>query len=260
MGQAVLSLPVGSRHAKRGATGETMENRGSDQSNLLLRALPSGVLKQSNPREEFHPLRHVLFGSEKTPDSVYFPHVGAVASIVRSTASGQMIETGVIGAEGLVNVQTVLANISPSQNQAIVQNEGTFTAIEIERVRYLMEAHPPFRQALLDFVSLFLDQVTQHLVCNRLHPIEQRLSKWLLLMRDRVVSDELHLTQEFISYMLGVHRPGVSIAVSTLENDGLIRHRRNRIAIIDRDGLIARSCECFQPVHSRLKEFTKSFQ
>jgi CRP-like cAMP-binding protein len=106
---------------------------------------------------------------------------------------------------------------------------------------------------------VFLDQVTQNLVCNRLHPIEQRLAKWLLVMQDRTQTAELHLTQEFLSYMLGVHRPGVSIAVTALEADGVIAHRRNRIALREREGIIARSCECYRPLHEKLRDFASEF-
>jgi CRP-like cAMP-binding protein len=246
--------------SRRGAWETIMSKVRSAGGNLLLGSLPTEVLERAGALEQDHPLREVLIGAEETPAFVLFPHAGAVASIVRMTASGQMVETGIVGGEGMLNVHTLLAAPAPTRSDAIVQNEGRFSRIAVARARELFDGHPPFREAVLAYTSVFLDMVTQNLVCNRLHPIEQRLAKWLLMMRDRVSSDDLHLTQEFLSYMLGVHRPGVSIAVTALESDGLIRHRRNWIELRDRPGIAARSCECYAPLHERLREFTATLQ
>jgi CRP-like cAMP-binding protein len=230
------------------------KNRG----NLLLSVLPADVLARAGVQERDHAIRDELIRPEETPQYVIFPHPGAVSSIVRSTASGQMVEAGVVGAEGMFNIHSVLTKPAPTGSAAIVQNEGRFSFIETGPLRELFDGHPPFRDALLAYTSVFLDQVTQNLVCNRLHAIEQRLAKWLLVMRDRVLRDELHLTQEFLSYMLGVHRPGVSIAINALETDGLIQHRRNWIELRDRDGILARSCECYRPLHEKLRDFVQA--
>jgi CRP-like cAMP-binding protein len=225
------------------------------EGNLLLRLLPPDALERARAVEQQHEIRARLLEPEETPRYVYFPHGGAVCSIVRSTSAGQMVEAGVVGGEGLLNVHTLLAEPSPTGSAAVVQHEGPFTRIDAARARELFEQHAEFRDAVLAYTSVFLDQVTQNLVCNRLHAIEQRLAKWLLVMHDRVAGDELHLTQEFLSYMLGVHRPGVSIAINALETDGLIRHRRNRIELRAPEGIVARSCECYQPLHDKLFEF-----
>ena len=221
--------------------------------NLLLGILSPEVLERAGVREEDHSIRDVLIGAEETPKFVFFPHAGAVVSIVRSTASGHMVEAGVVGNEGLLNVHTILTTPGPTASQAVVQNDGLMSVLEVGAARELFAEHEEFRDAALGYTSVFLDQVTQNLVCNRLHHIEQRLAKWLLMMRDRVDRDELHLTQEFLAYMLGVHRPGVSIAVSALEDDGLIRHRRNWLEIRDREGVLGRSCECYRPLHDKLR-------
>lgn len=223
--------------------------------NLLLHKLPADVLARAGAHEQQHDIRARLIDPEETPKFVYFPHGRAVCSIVRSTSGGQMVEAGVVGREGLLNVHTLLTAPAPTGSAAIVQNEGRFTRIESAKVRELFEEHVPFREAVLAYTSVFLDQVTQNLVCNRLHPIEQRLAEWLLVMHDRVQGDELHMTQEFLAYMLGVHRPGVSIAVSALEADGLILHRRNHIKLRNREGVIRRSCECYRPLHEKLRDF-----
>jgi hypothetical protein len=230
----------------------------SARGNLLLGMAPRKAL--SGVQEEEHVIADVLIGAAEIPAFVFFPHPGAVASIVGAAANGQMVETGVVGDEGLLSVHSVLTAPAPTRSEIIVQNEGTFSRMEIGRFRKLLDGSAGFRDAALGYTSLFLDQVTQNLVCNRLHAIEQRLAKWLLVMHDRVLRDDLHLTQEFLSYMLGVHRPGVSIAVSALESDGLIRHRRNWIELRDRDGVVARSCECYRPLHEKLLDFKSKFR
>jgi CRP-like cAMP-binding protein len=228
--------------------------------NLLLRTLPPDVLARAGVEEREHKLRDVLITAQETPAVAVFPHPGAVASVVRVTAGGQMIETGLAGSEGMVNVQSLLTSAAPTRSEIIVQNAGRFSHVELRKLRELFDAHAAFRDVMLAYTSVFLDQVTQNLVCNRLHLIEQRLAKWLLMMRDRTLNDDLHLTQEFLSYMLGVHRPGVSIAVSALEADGLIVHRRNRIEIRDRAGIVDRSCECYRPLQEKFKELTAALR
>jgi CRP-like cAMP-binding protein len=222
--------------------------------------LPAQAFAQAGFHEQDHSLKDVLIEAEETPKAIFFPHAGAVASVVRKTTSGQMVEAGVVGGEGMVNVHTVLAAPAPTNGEVVVQNEGRFSRIEVKKLHVLFEEQVAFRDAVLAYTSTFLDQVTQNLVCNRLHPIEQRLAKWLLLMRDRVGSDELHLTQEFLSFMLGVHRPGVSLAVSALESEGLISHRRTWLELRDPKAIAKRACECYRPLHDKLREFTKKLE
>ncbi|MGH9141569.1 MAG: Crp/Fnr family transcriptional regulator, partial [Vicinamibacterales bacterium] len=192
---------------------------------------------------------------DEIPESVFFPHFGAVISIVRATESGAMVEAGVAGNEGIINVHTVIAAPAPTGSEAIVQIEGVVSRVDAALLREQFQHNGAFRDLLLAYTSLFLHQVTQNLLCNRLHAIEQRLAKWLLIIRDRIDTDELHVTQDFLSHMLGVHRPGVSIAVSALEVDNVISHTRNNLRIRDHAGLQARSCECYAPLRSDLESF-----
>ena len=196
----------------------------------------------------------VLSAADEIPQFVYFPHTGSVASVIRSTASGGTVEAGVVGSEGLVSVQSTITAPAPTRNETIVQSSGDFTRVSSAAARHHFQANTVFRDRVLLYTSNFLNQITQHAVCNRLHPIEQRLAKWLLAMRDRCTGDEMPMTHDFLSHMLGIHRPGVSIAIHALEMDGLVTHTRNRIAIRDRDGLIARTCECYAIVHDDLTQ------
>lgn len=235
-----------------------MSKVGGTGCNLLLGVLSAEDRERLAIREEDRPLREVLMRAEDIPRYVYFPHGGAVTSIVRPTASGQQVEAGVVGSEGMFSVHSVLAPPMAAGCHAIVQSEGRFSRVEVARIRELFGAHERFRTALLAYTSVFLDQVTQNLVCNRLHPIEQRLAKWLLMMRDRVSVDVLPLTQEFLASMLGVYRPSVSLAVGVLESEELIRHRRNLIELRDHEGVVARACECYRPLSDKLLSFSES--
>jgi CRP-like cAMP-binding protein len=228
---------------------------GTSTGNILLDTLAPDALAALEIREEDHPITVVLITADETPAFVFFPYAGAVVSIVRSTENGSMVEAGVIGGEGMFAVQTVLARPAPINSEAIVQIEGRFARVEHARLQSQFRANEPFRDVLLAFTNVFLEQVTQNLVCNRLHAIEARLAKWLLIVRDRIDTDQLHLTQDFLSHMLGIHRPGVSIAVGALEVDGIVRHGRNFIEIRDREGLLKRSCECYAVIHEKLEQF-----
>jgi CRP-like cAMP-binding protein len=233
---------------------------GVSQGNLLLDTLTPDALVALDVREEDHPITVVLVGPDETPEYIFFPYPGAVVSIVRTTENGSMVEAGVIGNEGMFVLQTLLTSPAPTGSQAIVQIEGRFARIAHTRLRDQFRANEPFRDNLLKFASLFVEQITQNLLCNRLHAIEHRLAKWLLVVRDRIDTDHLHLTQDFLSHMLGVHRPGVSIAVAALELDGLIHHGRNSVEIRDRTGLLRRSCECYGALHGKLQDFRSEFR
>lgn len=207
-------------------------------------------------REEEHRLSEVLIKADEKPDSIFFPHTGGLVSIIRSTESGSMVEVGVIGGEGIFNVHTLLTDSPPTGSESLVQGEGLFSRVKASRIKELFRGNEPFRELVLEYTSIFLDQVTQNAVCNRLHPIEQRLAKWTLIVRERVGSDDLQLTHDFLSHMLGVHRPGVSIAVNALAQDDVIESRRNHIIVRDLEGLRARACECHAPINERLGAFT----
>ena len=235
-----------------------MATREKTGGNLLLGSLPARTLRALAPREEEHKITEILIRPEETPDAIFFPHFGAVVSIIRSTKSGAMVEAGVVGHEGMFNVHTVITAPAPTGSEAIVQIDGHVSRVDAEVLRGQFRKDEALRDLLLSFTSLFLHQVTQNLLCNRLHAIEQRLAKWLLIIRDRIDTDELHLTQDFLSHMLGVHRPGVSIAVTALETDGLIGHSRNYIRIRDHAGLLARSCECSASLRTGLERFIAS--
>jgi CRP-like cAMP-binding protein len=237
-----------------------MTNGGLTEGNLLLTALPEEDLVMLEAQIERLPIRTVLLEAGDQPRHLVFPMSRGVVSIVRTTSTGQMVEAGVVGDEGLLNIHHMLTTATPGASRAIVQNDGVFAKVPIARARALFDRNPSFRSAVLAYTSVFLDQVTQNVVCNGLHALEQRLAKWLLLMYDRTGSKALHITQEFLSYMLGVHRPGVSITVTALTSEGLIDHRRNWIELTNLEGIESRSCECYRPLRTRLQDFRATGQ
>jgi CRP-like cAMP-binding protein len=222
--------------------------------NLLIDVCSPKVLGALGAEVVSYDVRHVLVRAEEVPQAIFFPHRGALVSVVRSTASGAMVEAGVVGYEGAVPVEALLAEPVATENHIIMQGTGDLTAIPTKAAREFFASEPAFRDRVLAFTTNYLHQITQTAVCNRKHEIEPRLARWLLGVRDRIERDELNLTQEFLSHMLGIHRPGVAIALNSLEIDGLVTHARNRIVISDRIGLLARACECYETVSRRLEQ------
>lgn len=211
--------------------------------NHLLATLSPEDLHRLRPTTYEARLGAPLFGFDTSSPPVIFPHAGAMVSAMRTVADGLTVEVGVIGAEGVTPLDSVLAPF-PARSECIVQIAGPITAVSLEAVRDAFATHARFREAVLAYTCVYLDQVSQHAVCNRLHSIEQRLAKWLLVTRDRAGKDDLDLTQEFLAHMLGVHRPGVTIAINALVLDGAIRHSRGNIVIQSVDLLEQRACEC----------------
>jgi CRP-like cAMP-binding protein len=229
----------------------------SQTRSLLLNTLPPDVRSSLHVQELEHRLADVLIKPDESPEFVFFPHTGALVSIIRTTESGSMVEVGVIGGEGVFNVHTLLTQSPPTGSEALVQGAGRFSRVKASRIKDLFRTNESFRDLSLEYTSIFLDQVTQNAVCNRLHPIEQRLAKWVLIVRERVGNDDLQLTHDFLAHMLGVHRPGVSIAVNALAQDGVIESRRNHIVVCDVDGLKAKACECHAAINDRLRVFSQ---
>ena len=158
------------------------------------------------------------------------------------------IEVGVIGKDGMVGIPILLGD-DIAFGEAIVQMAGDAMRMSSRALKEeLKRGHSALRIQLLLYTRKLMKQVAQTAACNRLHTIEKRLSRWMLMSRDRMETDELPLTQEFISNMLGTRREGVSTAAAVLQRRGLIRYSRGHISILDRKGLEAFSCECYRAI------------
>jgi CRP-like cAMP-binding protein len=221
--------------------------------NHLLAALPREILDRLD--NDLHPVtlprQQILYQAGDRFEEIYFIEQG-VTSLLTSLADGATIETGMIGSEGLTGVQALLGGKMSSQ-QVIVQVAGKGLRMSAARCKRAFEEHPDLRRPVLRFAESLLDMTAQTAACNRVHSIEQRCARWLLMASDRIRSDTLPVTQEFLSSMLGVRRSGVTVAVGELQRSGLIRHQRSVVTLVDRDGLVASACECYQNDHQRLK-------
>lgn len=227
--------------------------------NQILSALTPEEYESLSPHLEYVelPLGKVLYEMEEPIRHVYFPLSGTV-SIVTVLRDGGSVEAGVVGKEGMVGMPLVLGVEAPANHRAQVQMVGS--AVKIKAAPFVNEfkSSERIRSLLLSFLHAFITQISQTVACNGMHRIEDRLARWLLSCHDRASGDVLELTQEFIAQMLGVRRAGVSVAATRLEERGLIRHKRGHIEILDRAGLEAASCECYEVVRQEYERLLRS--
>jgi CRP-like cAMP-binding protein len=194
----------------------------------------------------------ILCRPEQPVTHVYFPHTGTV-SLVTIFEDGGSVEVGMVGNEGMFGVCAFLGTVTtPLLAQVQMAGEGLRMCADVLRREFKRGGQ--LQDMLLRYTQAFITQISQTAACNRAHPIDGRLARWLLMCADRAYSNELGLTHEFISTMLGARRAGVTEAVGVLQRAGLIRCTRGRITIIDRVGLEAESCECYPIVK---KEFDR---
>jgi CRP-like cAMP-binding protein len=181
------------------------------------------------------PVRFRLAEASRPIDAVYFLETG-VASITTSVRHEIPIEIGIVGREGVVNLP-VLMGIDRSPSETFMQIHGAGFRIGIERLREVMAQSPTLTPILLMFVHVFMVQTASTVLANGRANIPERLARWLLMARDRVEGDGIELTHEFLATMLGVNRPGVTVALREFERRGLIDGRRGVITILDRSAL-----------------------
>jgi CRP-like cAMP-binding protein len=178
---------------------------------------------------------------------VYFPET-AIFSVIHRMADGAAVEVGTVGNEGLVGLAALL-EAEASESQTLAQIPGTAVRLPAAVLVEAVAARPALRRLLHRYTQAYLTQVAQGAACNRLHGIEARCARWLLMTHDRVGgADVFPLTQEFLAIMLGVRRSGVTLAAGALQDAGLIRYRRGGIRVLDRAGLEAAACECYGAV------------
>jgi len=219
-------------------------------SNRLLVALPREDLDLLRPHLEPVPLPHKqTLSNPNTPiDHVYFVQEGMV-SLVQPLENGVMIEVGMIGKEGFLGVP-VLLGAGTSPLEAMVQIPGSALRMPASVFREEAGRSVALMGLLLRYVQALHTQVSLTAACNGRHTLPERLARWLLTARDRANSDQMPLSHEFLSMMLGVRRAGVTVAVGTLKAAGLIRNTHGQVNIVDRPGLEAACCECYRTVRN----------
>lgn len=216
--------------------------------NRLLSTLPVEEVEHLLPSLEpvTFALGKVVCEPGERLNNVYFPTT-SVVSFLHTMADGATAETGLVGNDGMVGITLVLGG-ETTPNRAVVQVAGDAFRMRATSLAREFARGGPLQRSLLRYTQALITQISQTAVCNRLHPMPARLSRWLLLCHDRAQSDELLMTQEFIANMLGGRRESVTVAACHLQDAGLIQYTRGRILIIDRKRLEASACECYQIV------------
>lgn len=216
--------------------------------NHLLAVIPASEFRELKVHLTTVDLRakDLLAETNRPIDMVYFP-LDAVLSMAAVDRNGEAVEVGSVGCEGMTGL-AVLLGAEQSTSRVMVQVGGQAERMDAAVLQGEARHNDHFRRLLYLYAHAFMTQIAQSTACSRLHPAEQRLARWLLICRDRVGRDEIPITQETMSVMLGVRRATVTEAASRLQREGLIRYRRGVVAIVDRPGLEAATCECYQIV------------
>ena len=216
--------------------------------NQLLASLPDAEWLRWKPQLERVKLElgQVLYEAGGLQSHVYFPTT-AIVSLLYVLENGASAEIAVVGREGLVGVSLFMGGQSTT-NRAVVQSAGEGYRLRASGMQTEFNRAGPVLHLLLRYTQALITQMSQTAVCNRHHSLDQQLCRWLLLSLDRLDGNDLVMTQELISNMLGVRREGVTEAALSLQRAGLIDYARGRIKVLNRAGLEQRSCECYAVV------------
>ncbi|MEA5595527.1 Crp/Fnr family transcriptional regulator [Rivularia sp. UHCC 0363] len=225
--------------------------------NQLLAALPPEDYQHIAPHLEniYLMAGEVLCEPGETMREVYFPNLSMI-SLVSIMENGSTTEISLVGREGMVGLPVFLGG-SSTISRAIVQMDGTAMKLNANILRKEFDRGGELQRLLLLYTQALFTQASQNAACNRQHNIEERLARWLLTAQDCIIKDELHLTQEFISHMLGTRRSGVTVAAGTLQQAGMIRYTRGRISILNRVALKATACECYDAIKNEYNRLLK---
>ena len=218
------------------------------QQNRLFAALPGAERTRWLPLLEpvDMPLGEVLYESNSDVTHLYFPTT-SIISLLYITEDGDPAEIAVVGNEGIVGISLFLRGLS-STSRAVVQSAGQGLRLKADLLMHELNRTGSVLDLLLRYTQALITQTAQMAVCNRHHSLDQQLCRWLLLRLDRSNSNQVVVTQELIANMLGVRRVGVTEAAGRLQRAGLIRYRRARITVLDRNALEQRACECYAVV------------
>jgi CRP-like cAMP-binding protein len=196
----------------------------------------------------------ILYEQGGDIDQVYFPHSGMISVVALLDQGDKIVEVATIGREGAVGL---VAGFGPTHafNRAIIQVTGVMSEMETGALQSAVKKSDTLRDHIVRYNELLLAQIQQGVACNAYHEGEARLCRWLLQTRDRIDTDVIPLTQEFLSEMLGVRRTTVTLIARTLQNRDLVRYRRGKIEILDHKGLQENACECYETIKRRTNKY-----
>lgn len=214
--------------------------------NRLLLAIPSATLERLRP--DLHPVPvdrgQTIHRAGRPVEHLYFVNRGFI-SLIKTMQDGRSVEVGGIGIEGIAGANSLLA-VNSAALDAVVQIPGTALRIRYEVMKRVMAADDALKLMIVKHARFAFGYMAQQAACNRLHSMRERCCRWLLIAHDSSLSDKFLLVHEFLAQMLGVQRAGVSIVARQLKDAGLIDYKRGQVAILDRAGLEASACECYQ--------------
>jgi CRP-like cAMP-binding protein len=231
------------------------DSDGNPISNRILLSLESSECKLILPKLELvrMKLHQVIHEAGETIKSVYFVNSGLI-SILSVQPDGKSVEIGLVGTEGFVG-SPLLVGYRTSPTRAVVQGDGTAYRCDGAALRDVARRCPQLEQQLHRFVQQLALQTAQIAACNRLHDVEERLARWVLMTRDRLSSDHIPLTHEFLSQMLGTRRSSVTVAAGTLQKAGLISYSRGKVTILDKPKLEQVACDCYGILRRQLLDW-----
>jgi CRP-like cAMP-binding protein len=214
--------------------------------NRLLEALPSGDLRQLLAECETVELAFadVLYAAGARLSHVYFP-ISSFISLIMPIDDSSSLEVGLVGNEGMFGIPLALG-VDVSPVRAVVQGAGSALRMDAASFCHELGRSPALQREIDRYVFVHVSQLAQTAGCTRFHVVEARLARWLLMTQDRAHANTFHVTQEFLAFMLGVRRVGVTKAASALQERKLIRYSRGDITVLDRRGLKAASCGCYK--------------
>jgi CRP-like cAMP-binding protein len=223
--------------------------------NRLFAALPKVDYRRLLPNLELFPLvfGQVIYEPGDLIRHVYFP-IGGIISLLAAVEDRSTLEIGIVGREGMVGVP-IFMGVETSRNLAVVQGAGTAMRMKATIFRKECGNGGALPRLIRRYTHSRLTQITQGAACNRFHPINARLARWLLMTHDRMGTDEFQLTQEFMSNMLGVRREGVNKAAGAFQKEHLIRYTRGTLTTLDREGLEAIACQCYVIIKAEYDSF-----
>ena len=225
-----------------------VERPSMQSENFVLAALPPDIYKQLMPHLKQVSLEQgkLICAPNEPIETVYFP-IDCLLSLTITMNDGSTAETGMIGRQDMFGLNAVMSGTS-AQTTCSVQVAGSAFKADAKIWRQEFNRNQELREVLLRSAQALAAQVSQTAACNRLHLLDQRLARWLLEVQSRIGNDNLKLTHEFISEMLGVRRAGVTLAAQKLQDSGIIQYNRGHIKILDQHGLEASACECFSVI------------
>jgi CRP-like cAMP-binding protein len=228
--------------------------------NLILLALPRQECTRLFPLLEFVRLNlhHVMHEAGEVIKSAYFMNDG-LGSVLTVLPDGKSVEVGLIGKEGFVGLPIVFG-FKTSPLRIVVQADATAYRVDVPTLRKMLPECPELAMQIQRFAMVLAMQSTQLAACNRLHDVEERLARWLLMSHDRIGDETMPLTQEFLGQMLGTRRSSVSVAASILQKAGMITYTRGNVTIVDKSKLAEAACDCYQIIQDQKRNWQQETQ